>query len=214
MLLVARRPSISTFFITFFPAEFNFGYFPMIALLLGILLFSVLIFVLLYNSLIAKKNTVGNAFGAIDAMLKKRYDLLPNLVETVKQYMDFERETLTKVTELRSRAAAPDLSADQKIQVDHQINRAMQGIMLQVENYPELKANQNFMQLQAAWNEIEEQISAARRTYNAAVMSYNNACEQFPTNILAGMMNYSLKTYIEIPEEERKNINARELFRS
>jgi LemA protein len=70
------------------------------------------------------------------------------------------------------------------------------------------------MQLQAAWNEIEEQISAARRTYNAAVMSYNNACEQFPTNILAGMLNYSLKTYIEIPEEERKNISARELFRS
>jgi LemA protein len=186
----------------------------MIAIFLGILLFLVLIFVLLYNALIAKKNAVGNAFGTIDAMLKKRYDLLPNLVETVKQYMDFERETLTKVTELRSRAVDPGLSSDQKIQVDHQIDQAMRGIMVQVENYPELKANQNFMQLQAAWNEIEEQISAARRTYNAAVMSYNNACEQFPTNILAGMLNYSLKTYIEIPEEERKNISARELFRS
>jgi LemA protein len=186
----------------------------MIVVLLGILLFLVLVIVLLYNSLIAKKNAVGNAFGTIDAMLKKRYDLLPNLVETVKQYMDFERETLTKVTELRSRVIDPGLSSDQKIQVDNQIDQAMRGIMVQVENYPELKANQNFIQLQAAWNEIEEQISAARRTYNAAVMSYNNACEQFPTAILAGMMNYSLKTYIEIPDEERKNVSARELFRS
>ncbi|MBL1263987.1 LemA family protein [Methylomicrobium sp. RS1] len=186
----------------------------MIAIFLGILLFLILIFVLLYNALVAKKNAVGNAFGALDAMLKKRYDLLPNLVETVKQYMDFERETLTRVTELRSRAADSTLPSDQKIQVDNQIGQAMRGVMVQVENYPELKANQNFIQLQAAWNEIEEQISAARRTYNAAVMSYNNACEQFPTNLLAGMMNYSLKAYIEIPEEERTNISARELFRS
>jgi LemA protein len=186
----------------------------MIAIFFGILLFLILIIVLLYNALVAKKNAVGNAFGTIDAMLKKRYDLLPNLVETVKQFRDFERETLTRVTELRSRAADPALSSDQKIQVENQIGRAMRGIMVQVENYPELKANQNFIQLQAAWNEIEEQISAARRTYNAAVMSYNNACEQFPTNILAGMMRYSPKTYIEIPEEERKNISARELFRS
>jgi LemA protein len=197
-----------------FLIESYFGSFPMIVILLGILLFLFLIIVLLYNSLVAKKNAVGNAFGTIDAMLKKRYDLLPNLVETAKQYMDFERETLTKVTELRSRAVDPGLSSAQKIQVDRQIDQAMRGIMVQVENYPELKANQNFLQLQAAWNEIEEQISAARRTYNAAVMSYNNACEQFPTNVLAGMMNYSLKTYIEIPEEERKNINARELFRN
>lgn len=186
----------------------------MIVAFLGILLVLFLIFVLLYNSLIAKKNAVANVFGTIDAMLKKRYDLLPNLVETVKQYMDFERETLTKVTELRSRATDPGLPSEQKVQVDNQIGQAMRGIMVQVENYPELKANQNFIQLQAAWNEIEEQISAARRTYNAAVMSYNNACEQFPTNILAGMMNYSLMTYIETPEEERKNISARELFRS
>ncbi|MGZ8214835.1 MAG: LemA family protein, partial [Methylosarcina sp.] len=161
---------------------------------------------------IAKKNAIGNAYGTIDAMLKKRYDLLPNLLETVKQYMNYERDTLTQVIELRGKAVSPNIPSDQKIQLENQINTAMRGIMVQVENYPELKANQNFLQLQGAWNEIEEQISAARRTYNAAVNSYNNACEQFPTNVMAGLMNFQLKTYIEIPEEERKNISAKDLF--
>jgi LemA protein len=186
----------------------------MILALIGNIIFIILIIVLLYNSPAGNKNALGNAFGSIDAMLKKRYDLLLNLVETVKRHMNFERDTLTKVTELHSNAVDPKLPPDQKIQLENQINTAMRGIMVQVENYPDLKANQNFMQLQGSWNEIEEQISAARRAYNAAVNSYNNACEQFPTNIMAGMMNYALKTYIEIPEEERKNISARDLFNS
>jgi LemA protein len=184
----------------------------MIIALIGIVIFVLLVIVLLYNSLIAKKNAIGNAYGTIDAMLKKRYDLLPNLLETVKQYMNYERDTLTRVTELRGKAVSPNIPSDQKIQLENQINSAMRGIMVQVENYPELKANQNFLQLQGAWNETEEQISAARRTYNAAVNSYNNACEQFPTNVMAGLMNFQLKTYIEIPEEERKNISAKDLF--
>lgn len=184
----------------------------MIVVILGFLLFLLLIAVLLYNAMIAKKNAVANAFGTIDVMLKKRYDLLPNLIETVKQYMTFEHDTLVEVTALRSRAVEPGLPPEQKIVVDNQINQAMRGLMLQVENYPDLKANQNFLQLQAAWNEIEEQISAARRAYNATVLAYNNACEQFPSNFFAGMLNFSLKTYIEIPEEERKNISARDLF--
>ena len=100
----------------------------MILALIGIIIFILLIIVLLYNSLVAKKNAVGNAFGSIDAMLKKRYDLLPNLVETVKQYMNYERDTLTKVTELRSKAVDPKLPPDQKIQLDNQINAAIRGI--------------------------------------------------------------------------------------
>ncbi|MGR9086885.1 MAG: LemA family protein [Gammaproteobacteria bacterium] len=186
----------------------------MLFALIGIALFLLLMTVLLYNSLIAKKNAVGNAYGTIDAMLKKRYDLLPNLLETARQYMNFEREVLSRVTELRNRAIDPKLPSDQKIQLENQIGSAMRGIMVQVENYPELKANQNFLQLQGAWNEIEEQISAARRAYNATVLSYNNACEQFPTNLMAGLMNLELKAYIEIPDEERRNVSARELFNS
>ncbi|MGZ8194724.1 MAG: LemA family protein, partial [Methylosarcina sp.] len=94
--------------------------------------------------MIAKKNAIGNAYGTIDAMLKKRYDLLPNLLETVKQYMNYERDTLTQVIELRGKAVSPNIPSDQKIQLENQINTAMRGIMVQVENYPELKANQNF----------------------------------------------------------------------
>lgn len=180
---------------------------------LVILLVAGLIIVVLYNSLIRKKNAVGNSFGAIDAMLKKRYDLIPNLVTTVKTYMNYERDTLTKITELRNQATSANISPDQKIQLENQISSAMRNIMVQVENYPDLKANQNFLQLQGSWNEIEEQISAARRAYNASVNDYNNAVEQFPTNIMARMMNYVLKSYLEIPDEERKNISAEELFK-
>ncbi|HUM45286.1 MAG TPA: LemA family protein [Chitinophagales bacterium] len=180
---------------------------------LVIILVFVLMVIVLYNSLIRKKNAVGNAFGAIDAMLKKRYDLLPNLVTTVKTYMNYERETLTKITELRNQATTANISQDQKIQLENQIGSAMRSIMVQVENYPDLKANQNFLQLQGSWNEIEEQISAARRAYNASVNDYNNAVEQFPTNMMSRMMNYTLKPYLDIPEEERKNVSAEEMFK-
>lgn len=126
----------------------------MLPALLGFVFLIFLFVVLLYNSLIAKKNSVGNAFGAIDAMLKKRYDLLPNMVETVKEYMNLERDTLTRVTELSRQAVDSKLPSDRMIQLENQIGNAMRGIMVQVENYPDLKANQNFMHLQGAWNEI------------------------------------------------------------
>ena len=182
--------------------------------LLIILLIVGIILIVLYNSLIRRKNAVANAFGALDAMMKKRYDLLPNLVETVKQYMNYERDTLTKVTEMRTKAVNPNIPPDEKIQLENQIGSAMRNIMVQVENYPDLKANQNFLQLQGSWNEIEEQISAARRAYNAAVTDYNNGVEQFPTSIFANMMNFTPKTVLEIPEQERKNISAKDLFKS
>lgn len=181
--------------------------------LIVIILVIALMLMVLYNSLVRRKNAVGNAFGAIDAMLKKRYDLIPNLVATVKTYMNYERDTLTKITELRTQATSQNISPDEKIQLENQISSAMRNIMVQVENYPDLKANQNFLQLQASWNEIEEQISAARRAYNAAVNDYNNAVEQFPTNVMARSMNYTIKPFLEIPEEERKNISAEELFK-
>jgi LemA protein len=183
-------------------------------LLLILLLFAGVIVMVLYNTLIRRKNAVANAFGAIDAMLKKRYDLLPNLVETVKQYMNYERDTLTRITEMRTKAVSAGVAPDEKIQLENQIGSAMRNIMVQVENYPALKANENFLQLQGSWNEIEEQISAARRAYNAAVTDYNNAVEQFPTNLLAGMMKFAVKPVLEIPEEERKNVSAKELFKS
>src|SRR5689334_7095713 len=128
-----------------------------------------LIVIGLYNSLINRLNQVDNEFGTIDAIVKERFDLIPNLVETVKQYMGYEKDTLTKIVELRNSVQQnPNMPANERIGVENQITGLLSGVRVAVENYPELKANQNFLQLQAAWNEIEEQLSAARRTYNAA----------------------------------------------
>ncbi|TDQ09386.1 LemA family protein [Pedobacter metabolipauper] len=170
--------------------------------------------IVIYNSLIGKKNQVTNAFSAIDVMLKKRFDLLPNLIETVKQYTKYEGDLLSKVVELRAQANAGNLTNDQKLNLDKQLTSSVKGLMVTVENYPDLKANQNFLQLQSTWAESEEQIAAARRTYNAAVTDYNDAIMMFPGSIFAGMMNYQPMNVLANTEEERKNISAKELFNS
>lgn len=168
----------------------------------------------IYNSLIGKKNQVANAFSAIDAMLKKRFDLLPNLIETVKQYMQYEGDLLTKVVELRAKAAIPNLSNEEKLDLDKQLGSSVKGLMVNVENYPDLKANQNFLNLQSTWTESEEQIAAARRAYNSSVTDYNNAIMMFPGSIFAGMMSYQPIAVLTNTEEERKNISAKDLFNS
>ncbi len=174
----------------------------------------VLIGISMYNSLIGKKNQVSNAFSAIDVMLKKRFDLLPNLIETVKQYMNHEEGVLTRIVELRSKAANPNISNEEKLAIDSALSAGVKGLMVNVENYPDLKANQNFLNLQTTWTESEEQIAAARRTYNASVTDYNNAIMMFPGSIIAGMMNYQSIEVLVNTEEERKNISAKDLFNS
>ncbi|MCG2712229.1 MAG: LemA family protein [Candidatus Omnitrophica bacterium] len=167
---------------------------------------------LLYNSLVGKKNQVENVFAGMDAILKKRYDLIPNLISTVKTYMKHEQGTLTEITEIRAKAISGNLSNDEKVELDNKVTKALGGIMVAVENYPDLKANQNFLQLQRSLNEIEEQISAARRAYNAAVTDYNNSIEMAPTNILASVMRYQRKQVFEISQTERQNVNVKNLF--
>ena len=173
-----------------------------------------LVFFVMYNSLIGKKNQVENSFATIDAILKKRYDLIPNLVATVKQYMQHEASVLTDITELRAKATSGTLSPDETVDLNNKIGRVMRGIMVAVENYPQLRASENFQQLQGSLNEVEEQISAARRAFNAAVTDFNNAVEMFPTNILAGMMGYKRRKLFEISEQERQNVNVKDLFKS
>jgi len=170
------------------------------------------VFAIMYNSLINKNNQVENAFGGMDAQLKKRYDLIPNLVKSVKTYMKHEAETLTEITELRTKAMSGKISDDEKVSLDNAITSKLGGIMVAVENYPDLKASDNFNQLQRSLNEVEEQISASRRAYNATITSYNNGVEMFPTNILAGMMNMQRKNVFEIPETERENVDVGDLF--
>jgi len=174
----------------------------------------VLALVLMYNSLIGKKNQVENIFASVDTILKKRYDLIPNLVSSVQTYMTHEKELLSKVTELRSQATKPNISDEQKIKLDAQMTSALGSIMIAVEAYPDLKANENVMHLQRTLAEVEAQISAARRAYNQAVTDYNNAIEMLPTNFMASMMHYQRKEVFEISEGERQNVDIKVLFNS
>jgi LemA protein len=183
-------------------------------MIIGLIVLAVLAVIIfgMYNSLVGKKNAVEQAFGSIDVMCKKRYDLIPNLVASVKQYAAHEAGTLEKVTELRNRAASGKLSADETVQLNNQLTHALGRLMVTVEAYPQLKANENFIQLQRALNETEEQLSAARRAFNAAVTDFNNAVEMFPTNLMAGMMNYKRRALFEAAEAERQNVNVSALF--
>lgn len=167
-----------------------------------------------YNNLTNRKNQVANAFGTIDVQLKNRYDLIPNLVATVQQYAAHEKELLTKITDLRTKALQPNATAEDRVNLDNQISSALSGLMVAVENYPDLKASQNFIDLQRALNEVEAQIAAARRAYNAAVTDYNNAIEMFPGNLMAGMMLLKSKQVFTATETERGNVNVKNLFNS
>lgn len=161
-----------------------------------------LILILIYNSLVRKRNQTENAFATIDTMLKKRFDLIPNLVTVVKQYAAHEQETFARITEMRSKAY-DQLSSSEKSTFDEAFTRAGQAFTLIAESYPELKASGNFMQLQRTLNETEEQLAAARRTFNAAVTDYNNAVQTFPTNLLAGMFGFVRKDVLFAKEAER-----------
>lgn len=177
-----------------------------VAILLAIIIIG------MYNGLIRRKNEVENAFGGMDAQLKKRYDLIPNMVSTVQQYATHEKDLLENITSLRAKATKGDLSNDEKVALDNQISGALKSIMVSVENYPDLKSSENFMNLQRTLNEVESQISAARRSYNAAVTDYNNGIETFPSSIIASQMKLVRKQVFEIPETERQNINVKSLF--
>jgi LemA protein len=172
----------------------------------------VIVVVSMYNGLIRRRNEVDNAFGGMDVQLKKRYDLIPNLVATIKQYAAHEKDLLTKVTEMRAQATSGKLSNDEKVSLDNQISAGMKGIMVAVENYPDLKANENFINLQRTLNEVESQISAARRTFNAVITLYNNGIQTFPQSIIAGMMHMQRKEVFVIPETERQNVDVKNLF--
>ena len=178
----------------------------------GMALLLVIIYIAIYNGLVGKKNQAENAFAGMDVQLKKRFDLIPNLVATVRQYMKHEADTLTRVTEMRAQAMSGAPSSAERVNLENQVTRAIGGIMVAVENYPQLKADANFRQLQASINEIEEQISASRRSYNAAATDLNNAIEMFPSNMVASMMHYSRRELFEIPQAQRDNVNVQALF--
>ncbi|MDA3047949.1 LemA family protein [Campylobacter sp. JMF_08 NE1] len=175
---------------------------------------AVLIFAVIgiYNSLIAKRNQVSNIASSVDTQLKKRYDLIPNLLASVKAYLTHEREVLSKITALRSEAMSATNDA-QKFALNAELSRTLGSLKIAVENYPELKANENVLHLQATLSEVEEQISAARRAYNGAVMVYNNACEMFPTNLIASFFHFKKSEFFAADESEKRAPNLSEMLK-
>jgi len=142
-----------------------------------------------YNRLIQLRNNRENAFADIDVQLKQRYDLIPQLVETVKGYVKHERETLERVVALRNQAVAAT-TIDDKIAVENKLSSALAGLKVTLEAYPDLKANQNFLHLQEEMSDIENKLAAVRRFFNSATKELNNAIQTFPSNIIAGMFNF------------------------
>jgi len=175
-------------------------------ILLVIAVLGILI-ILMYNSIIYRKNQVDNAFAGIDTMLKKRYDLIPSLADTVKAYMKYEKDLIAKVTEIRT-AYLSENAQNEKILLSDNLAGKMNNFFVSVENYPDLKANENYLKLQAAWNEMEDQIAASRRFYNASVNDYHNSLEMFPTNIIAGFMGLKHLNYFSIKDEEKETPSA------
>ena len=170
---------------------------------LGIVVLAVGFFVGAYNSLVGLRNRVKNAWSQIDVQLKRRHDLIPNLVETAKGYMTHERETLAAVTEARSRAMGAGTVAE-KGAAESQLTQALSRFLVSVEAYPDLKANQNFLALQEELTSTENKIAFARQSYTDAVNFYNNKIEMFPSNVVAGMFNFRPETFFEIEEPAQR----------
>ena len=159
----------------------------------------------IYNNLVTLRNNRENAFANIDVQLKQRHDLIPQLVATVKGYAQHEKELLERVTQARA-AAMGATTINDKIQAENALSSALAGLKVSVEAYPELKANQNFLQLQGEIADIENKIAATRRYFNSATRELNNAVQTFPSNIFANMFGFKKEPMFEIAQEERATI--------
>lgn len=167
-----------------------------------------LFFMVSYNGFIKAKNNCEEAFSTMDVYMKKRYDLIPNLVETVKGYAKHEQETLEKVIEARNFARGATTMED-KIAGENALTGTLKSLFAISEAYPDLKANTNFMELQGQLKSVEEDIANSRKYYNAVVKLFNNKCEMFPSNIIAGIFHFAVKPMFEVDsEEERKNVKV------
>ncbi len=177
-----------------------------ILIVVGILVLIVIWLVSLYNGLVRLRNRRQNAFADIDVQLRQRHDLVPQLVETVKGYAAHEKELLLKVTEARTAAMAAT-TIDGKIAAEQQLSSALQGLKVQVEAYPDLKANQNFLQLQEELSDIENKLAASRRFFNGATTEYNNAVEAFPGNLIAKNFGFKREVLFDLGEDTRKQMD-------
>jgi LemA protein len=166
---------------------------------IGVLAVIIVAVVAIYNGLVRLRNQVRNAWSQIDVQLKRRHDLIPNLVETVKGYMTHERETLQNITEARSRAVSAKGVAE-TAQAENMLTRALGQLYVVMENYPDLKANQNFLALQEELTSTENKIGFARQFYNDQTMQYNTKIETFPNNIVAGVFRFDPAEFFQVED--------------
>src|SRR5258706_4583929 len=172
-------------------------------IVLGVIVVFALWIIMMYTQLVAMRQRVGQAFADVDVQLKQRHDLIPNLVETVKGYAAHERGTLEEVVKARN-AAMTAQGAAQQAQAENQLSGALRQLFALSEAYPDLKANQNFQQLQAELSDIENKIASARRFFNNAVQEYNTGIQQFPAALFAASLGFSQKEFFDVGAEERK----------
>lgn len=163
---------------------------------------------LMYNKLVSARNRVKNAWHQIDVQLKRRYDLIPNLVETVKGYASHEKEVFQKVTEARSKAMGAS-SVGEASEANNMLSATLKSLFAVAESYPELKANQNFLRLQEELTSTENKIAFARQFYNDVTMQYNTSIQKVPLNLIANLFNFKASDYWEIPEGERGPVEVK-----
>lgn len=179
----------------------------------AIAVIAILWFIATHNSFIAKNNRVKQTESSISVMLRQRNDMIPNLVASVQSYMGHENATLTKIAELRTRMNDSPGEHEQ-MQLGAEMSKSLADIRVAVESYPDLKADSHFTRLMNGIQEMEYQLQAARRTFNAAAVDFNNAVEMFPSNIVASMKSYKPCELITIPEAETANVDVKSIFKS
>jgi LemA protein len=176
-------------------------------IILGVIVLIVLYFIVIYNRLVSLRQTTDQSWSDISVQLKQRHDLIPNLVETVKGYAAHERGTLEAVVQARNAAVAASGPAAQA-QAENVLSGALRQLFALAEAYPDLKANQNFLQLQAELSDIENKIAASRRFFNNSVKEYNASTQQFPAVLIAGSLGFTQRTFFELDEAERVAVNT------
>jgi len=177
------------------------------AIAIGVILPVIVWAIAVYNGLIRLRNTCDNAWSDVDVQLKKRHDLVPNLVETVKGYARHEKDTLERVIQARNQAAGAP-SPDAKMAAENLLTSALRQLFALAEAYPDLKANQNFIQLQGDLSRIESDIADSRRYYNAVVRDFNTRQQMFPSNLIAGTLGFQARNFFEAEEEARKAVRV------
>lgn len=177
-------------------------------IVIGVVVVLLILVLFTYNNLVQLRNKVKEAFSTMDVYLKKRYDLIPNLVDIVKGYAQHETDTLQEVTKMRVNAQKGDLNT--AIDSEVKIGDALQSLLVVVEKYPDLKANTNFLDLQERLSKMEEEIAFSRRYYNGSVREYNNKCQMFPFNLIAGMFGFKALPVFQVEsEQERKVVDVK-----